>query len=152
MTDREEAAYAFSKLLEELELEYASDTSQLRFVVPTASGHGIAVEFVEIEVEDPVVSCAVLILPLLRGIDPPTTDAIRLALHETMNMLIGKLVLDDANGTLEVRHEVPLVDLAAGELSVILGALSTHSAASERLELVFGGQPGPMYEDLLAGA
>lgn len=152
MDDHEEVAYTFSTLLEELELEYASDASQPRFVIPTESGHGIVVEFVEISGTDQSASCAVLILPLLRDIDPPTTDAIRIALRDTMTMLIGKLVLDEANRTLEVRHEVPVNGLAASALSVILGALSTHSAAAERLELTFGGRSGPTYEDLLAGA
>jgi hypothetical protein len=152
MTSLDDAAYAFATLLEELGLEYASDTTQPRFVVPTERGHGIVVELLDIDAGDATVPCAVLILPVLRSIGTPTAEAAQAAVSESASMLIGKLIVDGSRQTVEVRHEIPVVDLTASALSVVLGALSTHSAASERLELVFGGERGPSYDELLDGA
>lgn len=152
MSRLDDARYAFSKLLEELALEYATDSAAARYVIPTSAGMAIAAEFVELESEAEAEACVVLVLPLLRRVSSDiTTEAATAVFAEGNSMLLGKLVVDLDYGVVEVRHELIVSSLSARTLGMVLGALSTHSLVAERLELLLGGELGPSYDEMLDG-
>lgn len=150
--DTEDARYEFSRLLEENELEYATDKAADRFIVPTASGLGIVVEFFILDIDDRQAVCAALIMPLLFDVLEGSLDALAFLSHENGEITFGRFIVSPARGVLEARWDLLCDTLDSTALLFYLGALSQHATQLERLEQLFGGSIGPTYDALLGGA